>query len=97
MKLRPRWSRWALVGAVAGALGAMPVAARPERETPRPPLLVTVSYGDSLWSLARRYGDPERDVREIVDSVMCANHVLPEEMQPGQVLLLPAECLPGGP
>jgi Tfp pilus assembly protein FimV len=92
--MRPRWSRWALVVGVGAALGTVPVAARTNRDTPRPPLAVEVRYGDSLWTLARRHGDRDRDVRETVAGLMRANSVRPGQLQPGSVLLLPADCLP---
>jgi len=93
MGMRPRWARWAAVAGVAMALGAAPVAARPVRQPRRPPLLVPIRYGDSLWTLARRYGDPERDVREVVATVMRENRVAPGELQPGMVVVIPGSCL----
>lgn len=94
MRRRPRWGRWGLLAGVAITLGAVPVGARTERAAPRPPLRVEVRYGDSLWTLARRYGDPSRDVRDIVAEVMRANSISPQELQPGVELVIPAECLP---
>jgi hypothetical protein len=52
-----------------------------------------VQYGDSIWTLARRYGDPRRDVRAVVAEIGRANGVNAAELQPGQRLLIPAECL----
>ena len=94
---RPRWSRWALLGGLAAALAAVPVAARPDAELNAAPLTLKVRYGDSLWTLARTYGDPDRDVREIVAAIMSANSVTPAQLQPGATLLIPAECLPRRP
>lgn len=93
MSMRPRWSRWALLGGIAVAVGVMPVAARPERDSQRPPLAVQVVYGDSLWTLARRHADRGRDVREVVAALREANAVSASDLQPGMVLLIPAEVL----
>ena len=89
---RPRWSRWALLGGLAMVLGAVPGAARSSREAPPPPpLMVTVRPGDSIWTIAREYGDPGRDVREVVHAVMQANDVDPGQLQAGSRLVIPAE------
>jgi Tfp pilus assembly protein FimV len=58
---------------------------------PRPPCLVCVDYGDSLWTIAREYGDPNRDVREIVAAIRRANDVDPGRLRPGRVLAIPSE------
>jgi nucleoid-associated protein YgaU len=82
------------VGGVV-ALGAWPVAARTDQPAPppAPSRRVLVKYGDSLWTLAREYGDPRRDVRAIVAEIARANRIDPGELRPGQVLLIPAKCL----
>lgn len=90
MRGRPRWTRWLLAGAVAAGLGAVPVAARPERQPQTGPLVVEVRPGDCLWTLARAYGDPRRDVREVVAELMEVNQVSPGELQPGMELEFPA-------
>jgi nucleoid-associated protein YgaU len=94
MRARPRWGRLALVGGVA-ALGAWPVAARTDQPAPppAPPRRVVVRYGDSLWTLAREHGDPRRDVRAVVTEIARANRVSAGVLRPGQVLVIPAECL----
>jgi LysM repeat protein len=75
---------------MATAMVSVPVAAR-TRETERPPLVVKVGYGDSLWTIAQRCGVPNGDVREIVDAIMVENGVDPGQLQPGEVLRIPAE------
>jgi len=87
---RPRWSHWALLAGVTTAMVSGPGAAR-TRAAARPPLVVKVEYGDSLWTIARRCGDPNGDVREIVDAIMTENGVDPGQIQPGEVLRIPAE------
>ena len=93
MRVRPRWSRWALLGAIAAAVGVMPVAARPARESREPPLAVQVAYGDSLWTLAQTHADASRDVREVVATLREANAVSAADLQPGMIILIPAELL----
>ena len=98
MLRRPRWGRWMGVGAVLTLVGVLPVAARSTRaQVTPPPLRIQVAYGDSLWTLARKYGDPNRDVRSIILALRHTNHIEAEALQPGQVLLLPAAYLPTTP
>jgi Tfp pilus assembly protein FimV len=81
-------------------MASVPVAARTTREAQRPlvapPLAVRVKYGDSLWTIARQYGDPNRDVREVVDAISKENGVEPGRLQPGETLRIPAEYLAAG-
>lgn len=51
---------------------------------------VTVRSGDSLWSLARRYGDPSAAIRDRVDRLARANR-LPASavLVPGQKVAVP--------
>lgn len=53
---------------------------------------MTVRPGDSLWSLARRYGDPNAYILERVDTLARANR-LPASaaLSPGQRVLVPIE------
>lgn len=94
MVRRPRWSHWALLGGVATVMISVPVAAR-TREAERPPLVVKVGHGDSLWTIAERCGDPGRDVREVVDAIMVENGADPGHLQPGEMLRIPAEYAAG--
>ena len=53
---------------------------------------VTVGSGDSLWSLARRYGSPNRYILDRVDTLAQANHLSAgDPLLPGQRLLVPVE------
>jgi len=100
MPLRPRWGRWAAIGAVGIAIGALPaMAQRPPAGIPQSssPLEVRVQRGDTLWTLARAHGDPRRDVREIVARMIEANRVDPGALQPGMTLRIPVDCLPRPP
>jgi hypothetical protein len=87
---RPRWRRWGTLGGVAVGMWLVSAAARPETP-PTPPLIVEVAYGDSLWTLARSHGDPERDVRDVVTVIMHTNQIGAGRLRPGQRLLIPAE------
>ncbi len=93
MRRRPRWARWISLGAAIVAMGVLPVAARTEKAPAPPPRTVVVQYGDSIWTLAKRYGDPRQDVRSVVAEIGRVNAVSAAELQPGQRLLIPAECL----
>jgi hypothetical protein len=97
MDRRRRWVRWMVVSLVVGVVAAFPALAGSRERDPeggRPPLLVEVEYGDSLWTIAREHGDPNRDVREVVYFIRKANDVTAGRLQPGDVLAIPAECLP---
>lgn len=98
MRRRPRWARWALLATVGGTLGALPAFGgwESERVEPRPPLLVKVQYGDSLWTIAREHGDPRRDVREVVAAIRRANGVDPGRLRPGSTLIIPSRYVKDG-
>jgi len=82
---------------LAATPGALSAAGGREAEPaePRPPLSVQVEYGDSLWTIAREYGDPRRDVRAVVAEIRRANGVDPARLQPGSVLVIPAGWVKG--
>ncbi len=95
MNRQPRWSRWGLLGVALGMLIAAPaLGGRDSASTPRPPLVVEVRYGDSLWTIAKEYGDPERDVRDILWHIRTANALNAGSLQPGDEIKVPADCLP---
>ena len=50
---------------------------------------VKVQYGDTLWNIARTYGDSSRDVREIVYDICTLNNVEAGSIYPGQILKVP--------
>jgi nucleoid-associated protein YgaU len=92
-----RWARRAAGAGVMVLLAAYPVSAWTDRNATQaaPPRVVRVAYGDSVWTLARRYGDPHQDVRALVMRITEANGTLPGSLQPGQKLIIPADCLRG--
>jgi len=95
MARRHRLPFWLTLGAIAAALAVLPAAARSSRDHTPSPRLLTVRYGDSLWTLAREHADPRRDVREVVGAIMRENRVSPGDLQPGMTLRLPARYLAG--
>ena len=94
MKRRPHRTLSVVFG-LSLLMAAWPVAARSDRRPSLPATrTVQVRAGDSLWTLARKYGDPQQDVREIVQRLGEANQVEAGELQPGTWLRIPADCLP---
>lgn len=49
-----------------------------------------VEAGDTLWSIAIRHTLAPRDPRELVDVIQRSNHLSSAQIQPGQMLDLPA-------
>ncbi len=64
-------------------------AARPA-EAERPPPVVTLQAGDTIWGLAQRYAPERVDPRAYVDVVIDLNR-LREAPRSGQRIRLPAE------
>jgi nucleoid-associated protein YgaU len=55
-------------------------------------VVMTVQPGDSLWSLARRYGDPAAYILDRVDALARANHLAHNtSLIPGQKLRVPVQ------
>jgi nucleoid-associated protein YgaU len=48
-----------------------------------------VRSGDTLWSIASRF-EPALDPRFVVDAIEAANRLDPEDLVPGQELVIPA-------
>jgi len=95
MAWRPRWCRWLLLLVLTAMPASIPAMAG-GRERPgsqRPPLLVEVRRGDTVWTIARSYGDPATDVREHVWRIERANELDVEQMEPGTIVVIPPECL----
>jgi hypothetical protein len=96
MLVQPRFWSWAFLSILAATAVAIPAfgGGAGRQVSNEPPLIVTVEYGDCLWTIARKHGDPRRDVREIVYEMQLANSVDPERLRPGSALLIPDTCLP---
>jgi len=53
-------------------------------------LEITVTRGDTLWSIAQEYGDPDEYILERVHKLAAANGLSnPNQLFVGQVLYLP--------
>ncbi len=50
---------------------------------------VMVEKGDSIWSIAVKYGDAGADPRKTVTSIRAVNHLTSALVFPGQVLVVP--------
>ena len=75
------------VGLVAGLLWFAHVSAAAESPatTTRPPAVVTVHDGDTLWSIASQIA-PQRDPRAVVAKLERVNHLTGPILRPGQRL-----------
>jgi len=74
------------VGLVTGLLWFAHVsAADTPVTTTRPPAVVTVHDGDTLWSIASQIA-PQRDPRTVVAQLERVNHLSDPMLQPGQRL-----------
>jgi hypothetical protein len=51
--------------------------------------ILCVEPGDTLWSIAKAYGDPDRDVRSYIRDIREFNQLESSELQAGQLLKLP--------
>jgi len=73
---------------ISMAIGAFfPVsAASPELSSYKE---VKVQDGDTLWKIARTYGDQSKDVREVIYDICRINNVDAANIYPGQTLMIP--------
>jgi hypothetical protein len=74
----------AVVGAVAGMVASSQTALPTELET------VTVSTGESLWSVAVAVAGDGDDPREVMAQIAALNDLDGDVLQAGQVLMVPA-------
>ncbi len=51
--------------------------------------IISVNYGDSLWTLARNHVPKDMDIREYVYRVAKYNNVDPGDLNPGEKIKLP--------
>jgi len=53
---------------------------------------MTVRSGDTLWSLAKRFGDPDAYILDRVDALASANHLASDaRLMPGQQIMIPVD------
>jgi len=91
--LKRRRKRVLLLALAALALLVSPLFARSmggPASSPAPARVV-VAPGDTLWDLAKEYGPPSQDVRQIVRDIRETNHLEGSSIRPGQVLLIETE------
>lgn len=50
---------------------------------------VEICYGDTMWSLAKRYGNPDKDIREVIYDICQANNISASDLHEGQIILVP--------
>ena len=50
---------------------------------------ILVSDGDTLWELAKTYGNTTGDIRELIYEICQINHIKASDLRAGQVLLIP--------
>lgn len=85
---RVLWLSLAVFGvgtAAQVARSADPNPAFPVRKT----AVITVSSGDTLWSLAQAYGEPGRSTQDTLAQISQLNGKLSGKLRPGQRLLIP--------
>jgi len=99
MRGRARWPKWMMLALIVGALAAFPAMAGGREgdasaSPPPPPRVVTVHYGDTLWTIARQHCNPRDDIREVVYEIRQVNHIDSSRLRAGMQIQIPGECLP---
>ncbi len=56
---------------------------------PKKYVSVDVVSGDTLWDLAKNYGDASKDVREVVYEICRVNQMKAQDLHAGQTILIP--------
>lgn len=51
----------------------------------------TVTYGETLWSIAEQYNNESRDIRDYIAETKEINNIYKSEIMPGDQLVLPEE------
>lgn len=73
--------------AAAGAVATVGIGAVMKAETPpNNEIIYTVEQGDTLWDIAKKYKDPEDDIRQVIYEIKADNPELKGYLQPGQQL-----------
>jgi len=81
-----------MVFGFCGAQVVQAVAARSANKSMMPAITMTVANGETLWSLARQYGNPSDSQLDRVDTLAKANGLSAGAMlHPGQRLVVPVE------
>lgn len=70
--------------------GGVVIAAVNSSKTQEQCVEVVITKGDTLWDLARKYGNVKKDPRLIIFEIQELNGLNPlEHIQPGQILKIP--------
>ncbi|MEN6372483.1 MAG: LysM peptidoglycan-binding domain-containing protein [Armatimonadota bacterium] len=94
-KARPVVERYMLLGTVLVVLFAVAcsvVAFSSNDDASAGMIRVTVRQGDSLWTFARQYGDPDEYILKRVHKIARINNIkMSRPLEPGQELIIPCE------
>lgn len=52
-------------------------------------IIVEIQSGDTLWDIAKTYGPEGKDTRRVIHKISLINDIGPEELRPGQELMIP--------
>ncbi|MDO5701215.1 MAG: LysM peptidoglycan-binding domain-containing protein [Bowdeniella nasicola] len=86
-RLLTRWMACAI--GVALAVGAAAGFAESSRPVTQPGGRVTVTTGDTLWSIARAHAGDGSTTGEVVTQIIELNELAGSDLEPGQELVLP--------
>lgn len=50
---------------------------------------IQVSEGDTLWDIARQYGNENTDIRETIYNICHANNITASELKANQIIIIP--------
>ena len=50
---------------------------------------IQIEAGDTLWDLAKIYGSKDQDIRRSINTICKVNNISPEDIYPGQYILIP--------
>ena len=73
------------------ALGSMLGFFDARASQPQKYINVEVHSGDTLWAIAKTYGNTNQDIRNTIYDICKLNEVSASTLQPGMVLLIPVE------
>lgn len=91
IKSKKRFSAFvfALVLMITAATGLVAGSESADAMTDSAYAEVLVQNGDTLWDLAQSYGPSDQDTRVTVHTICEINKTSPEDLQPGQTIMIP--------